>query len=441
MRAGSYKKRNKDKKYFYSFFEKSIISRISKSSGFCKRKSKKIKPIDFIVGFFVMSLKGLNTYSCWAEQIGLLCNKAISKQAIFVRIQSSTVVFVKELLQERLGKSYQYEKTHELFSFFKKVFLHDSTTLSLADNLVKSYPGNCSNGKQTALARIQAIYDFKQKCFSCFKLTAYTNNDQSASGLILEYLKKGDLVVRDLGFFVLDVFSEIIKKEAYFLSRSRFGVNLHSVNSEIKINISDILKKKKNIDMDVLIGEKQRLKIRLVVRKLPEHIGAERRRKARKDRDKRLNHSKAYYQLLGYGIFITNVEKELWTAKDVENAYGVRWQIEIIFKSWKSHFNIQKIIHKQCRKKIRVECIIYLMLLFITLFQTRLYNYFKKRIRKKFQKDVSLLKLAKFIANHIDQIIELTKLSEIEKQIYKHCCFETRNDRVNAAQKYENNYY
>jgi hypothetical protein len=35
----------------------------------------------------------------------------------------------------------------------------------------------------------------------------------------------------------------------------------------------------------------------------------------------------------------------------------------------------------------------------------------------------------------------MTKLSELEKQIHKHCCYETRNDRVNTAQKYEINYY
>ena len=123
-------------------------------------------------------------------------------------------------------------------------------------------------------------------------------------------------------------------------------------------------------------------------------------------------------------------------ASDVEKAYRVRWQIEIIFKSWKSHFNIQRIIHSQCQNKARVKCVIYLVLLFITLFQTKLYNYFKKRIREKYSQYISLLKLAKFVANHMEVVLE-RKSNELEKYILKYCCYETRKDRVNIEQAYD----
>lgn len=382
-----------------------------------------------------MSLKGINTYSCWVEEIGLLCKKTISKQSLFERMGQSAVNFVKELLEERLSKAYGREKSNELFSFFKNVFLHDSTTLHLADKLANIFPGNISKGQQKAVVRIQAIYNFKQNLFSCFKLTPYTKNDQSASPLILDYINRGDLIIRDLGFFVLDILKKIAKKEAYFLSRIRYGINLYNSQTGDKIDLYRLLKKKKQLDKQVLIGEDQRLKVRIVVRMLPERIAAERRRKAKKDRDKRLNHSKQYYYLLGFGIYITNVGKEIWTADNVEKVYRVRWQIEIIFKSWKSHFNIQRLIHSQCQRISRVECIIYLILLFITLFQTQLYNYFKKRIRKKYNQHISLLKLAKFVANHIETVLE-KKLNELEKYIYKYCCYETRNDRINIAQAY-----
>ena len=428
-------KRNKSKKNFLSFFEKRVINRISKSSGFCKR-SRKIQAVDFVVGFLSMSLKGVNTYSCWVEEISLLCKKTISKQSLFERVGKSAVDFVRELLEEKLSKAYRKEKSNVLFSFFKNVFLHDSTTLHLADKLVNVFPGNVANGKQRAVARIQAIYNLKQNLFSCFKLTPYTKNDQGASPLILEYINAGDLIIRDLGFFVLDIFKRIVEKKAYFLSRIRYGVNLYDQATMEKIDLYKILKKKKNLDKQMLIGEDQRLEVRLVARKLPEHIAGERRRKAKKDRDKRLNHSKKYYYLLGFGIYITNVEKEIWTSDDVEKAYRVRWQIEIIFKSWKSHFNIQRLIHSKCQNRHRVECIIYLCLLFITLFQTQLYNYFKKRIRKKYNQHISILKLARFVANHIEVVLE-NKLNELEKYIYKYCCYETRNDRINTAQSYD----
>jgi hypothetical protein len=43
----------------------------------------------------------------------------------------------------------------------------------------------------------------------------------------------------------------------------------------------------------------------------------------------------------GWEIFVTNVSRMIWTPpRDVSNAYGLRWRIEIIFKAWKSHFKL-----------------------------------------------------------------------------------------------------
>jgi len=50
-----------------------------------------------------------------------------------------------------------------------------------------------------------------------------------------------------------------------------------------------------------------------------------RRRKAKLDRDKRLNHSKEYYELLGYSIFITNIPQSMCSAKEIQELYGLRW--------------------------------------------------------------------------------------------------------------------
>lgn len=435
MKASSYNK--KTKVNIYSFFDHRIINRLRKLSGFCQR-IRKIKPVDFLVGFFIMSLKANNTYSSWAEEISVLSKQTISKQSICEHIGKEALAFVKTILQEKLCKSYEREKIGGLFSCFKEVFIQDSTTLRLGDKLVKVFPGNHCAGKQRALARIQTIYSIKTSLFKSFQLSSYTQNDQGASALVLKYIQEGDLIIRDLGYFAIEVFKEIATKGAYFLSRLRYRVNLYDLKSKEQIDLYALLKKKQNnIDKTVLIGENKQLKARLVIRKLPEPLAAERRRKAKQNRDKRVNYNKEYYYLLGYSIYITNVEVENWTAQVVEKAYRMRWQIEIIFKSWKSHFNAQMLLHSRCQNRIRVECTIYLVLLFITLFQTVLYNYFKKRIRKKYKKNISLLKLAKFIANHIELILE-TKLIELEKYILKFCCYESRKDRVNINQTYQN---
>ena len=48
--------------------------------------------------------------------------------------------------------------------------------------------------------------------FQCFKLIPFTNNEQSLASFI-GYAKKGDLIIRDLGYFVLKVFKDMIIEE------------------------------------------------------------------------------------------------------------------------------------------------------------------------------------------------------------------------------------
>jgi Transposase DDE domain len=114
----------------------------------------------------------------------------------------------------------------------------------------------------------------------------------------------------------------------------------------------------------------------------PEQIARERRRRARNHADKRFTYSSRYLKLLDYTFYITNVDVKTWEYPQVHTAYRIRWKVEIIFKSWKSYFHIDKLIHKQCCNYNRVQCTIFLMLLFITLFQLKLYHRFEKRIKK-----------------------------------------------------------
>ncbi len=47
--------------------------------------------------------------------------------------------------------------------------------------------------------------------------------------------------------------------------------------------------------------------------------------------------SAEYSELLAWSLFVTNAPDELLTGKDVVVLYRARWQIELLFKLWKSH--------------------------------------------------------------------------------------------------------
>ena len=163
-----------------------------------------------------------------------------------------------------------------------------------------------------------------------------------------------------------------------------------------------------------------------------------RRRKAKLDRDKRLNHSKEYYELLGYSIFITNIPQSMCSAKEIQEFYGLRWQIEIIFKSWKSCFSFEKLIPTKCSNPERIYSMINLLLLYILLFHVVWFNACRDKLKNKDENlKLSLLKMAKFFTQHFGLILSLESEKTIIKQIKLQCCYDSRNDRQNTMQKYE----
>jgi Transposase DDE domain len=356
---------------------------------------------------------------------------SVSRQSLFERLNAGASAFAKELLQHAMNKQIYKACDARLFSCFNKVLLQDSTTLSLPDKLTEYFPGNICGGIQKAVARIQCILEVKTMSFLHFALSGFTENDQSASCIVKEYINEMDLVIRDLGYFTLGSLKAIADKRAYFLSRLRYGVHIYDEQGN-RLQLGKLMNTKSCIDQWVWIGKKQRLPVRLVMIPLPAVKAAERKRKARKDRDKRLNHSKTYYQWLDYVVFITNVNHQLWTTQQVAQAYKVRWQIEIIFKSWKSAFNLQYILQEQYRNEHRIITAILLMLLFICLFMQKIFLYFKAVVEKMNGKIVSLFKLSKYVAVNLYFFFSASR-SKLLEQIARHCCYESRSDRTNMT--------
>jgi IS4 transposase len=234
-----------------------------------------------------------------------------------------------------------------------------------------------------------------------------------------------------MGYFKLDSLKAIANRSAYFLSRLRYGVHIYDEQGNC-LQLKKLMSKEGCIDQWVWIGKKQRLAVRLVMIPLPAAKAAERKRKAREDRDKRLNHSKIYYQWLDYVVFITNVDDQLWTTQQVAQAYKVRWQIEIIFKSWKSAFNLQWILKEQYRNEHRIITAILLMLLFICLFMQKIYLHYKATVEKMNDRIISLFKLSKYVAANLYFFFS-TSRSKLLEQIARYCCYESRSDRTHMT--------
>jgi hypothetical protein len=418
------------KKKFDKFFDKSEIKKIGRSSGFEKRKPNKIDSFHFVLGFLLMCSKSKNTFAEWAIQIGLISNSTVSRQGVWDRVQISASQFAEDLLKRFLLLHSGLGKSRGLFSAFGKVLLQDSTVLNLPVVLANVFAGNTSRGKQKSQVRIQTVINVKCMRFLHFSLSGFTSNDQSASGQIMQYARKGDLVIRDLGYFVSQTFEDMLKAEVHFVSRLKYGLLLKTPSGKA-IKLSGLLKKRKLVDMQVLIGVRQ-LPVRLIMIPLPASVTNERIRKAKCDRDKRINHSEEYYLWLRYSVLITSVGEQVWAPAQIAEVYGVRWQIEIIFKSWKSGAGLHKLLHERVTDANRVKVIIYLFLLFICLFTEKVFNPVKVKIATKTGKELSLIKAINFVTKNLTQVIGSTT-NKLWRIMALHCCYDLRTNRRNMA--------
>jgi len=63
-------------------------------------------------------------------------------------------------------------------------------------------------------------------------LSGFTRNDQAAAPEVLALARRGDLLIRDLGYFVLPVLAALESKGIAFLSRFKHGVGVYDLNGQ-----------------------------------------------------------------------------------------------------------------------------------------------------------------------------------------------------------------
>src|SRR5262249_2742602 len=92
------------------------------------------------------------------------------------------------------------------------------------------------------------------------------------------------------------------------------------------------------VDVPILLGAAERLACRLIAVRVPEEVANRRRQQARhKARDHGRTPAAEDLELLGWSLVVTHSTAAELTWKAVVVLYRARWQIELLFKLWKSH--------------------------------------------------------------------------------------------------------
>jgi hypothetical protein len=151
----------------------------------------------------------------------------------------------------------------------------------------------------------------------------------------------------DLGYFCLASLAAIAEQGAYFLMRYHYPTAVFQPNGT-KINLLPWLQtqEQKLVETQVLLGapSRQQVACRLISTPVPPAVAEERRRKAKLNASKHgKSLSKDYLSFLGWAVFVTNVPASMLSAQQVLTFYRIRWQVELLFKLWKSYCGLDHI--------------------------------------------------------------------------------------------------
>lgn len=400
------------------------LQEIALKTKFQRRMAKKISPENFLKSFFLMALsKGENTFELWAEKIGLLIGKTVSKQAVWLKMRQEELKFLEGVLSEAIKKAVKSQTKEEspALEKFSDVIVEDSTCQKLNKKLKKHYPGSRNQNMTTSVMRIDAIYSLKRSLFMSFKLLDFRDVDYKHSMDVMDYAAKGALVIRDLGYFVMKTFKEMIDKGIFFISRIHLHKKIFDMKTKEEINLFKMMKYRDFVDKWVCMGSVMRLPVRFIAVRLEPRIVNERRRKARLCRQQ--NYTKEYMRLLEFEFFITNCTDEILSLQEVISLYRLRWRIEIIFKTWKSYLKIADVM--ECKNRLRVDSYILSMLIYVVLFVMNFYNYLDRS-----SVVISLMKLCKYLVSNFFEIMislgEPQREKFIMKDILYHCRYDKR---------------
>jgi len=291
------------------------------------------------------------------------CADFVKEVSIRVMMHEGNKVIAKLFRQKKKFKS----------NIFQRILLQDSSVISLPETLSRIFRG-CGGAASKAAVKCDIIFDQTSHLILRCKCLSGRIPDVSLSEDILSFAEEGDLVIRDLGYFNLSHFTIMKMKKIKFISRLRSDVSIYlNENDEKGIDIIEHLEKlrvnAKKIDLDVYIGKKERIHVRLIGIKVPEEVIKTRIQQYKKARGISKNPSEDLLIWYGYTLMITNITQEQMSLDSILKMYRVRWQIELFFKNMKSQLKVDNFTG---RNKNRILCLLYIKLA-LTWISTLLY--------------------------------------------------------------------
>jgi hypothetical protein len=400
---------------------KEEIEKIAREVGFVQREGK-IKPWQFLYlcAFSELDISK-DTLVEMTSKLGAKTNIDVSSQAIDQRFNDKAVNFLKTLFTKLLKNNILEDSNIECLydSDFERIRITDSTAFQVPEAYKDEFPGSGGSAK-IAGVKIQLEYELKTGDFMHIDVEPARGSDNTFGSKINNTFKPKDLSLRDLGYFNFNDFKDIESKGAFYISRLKPNVAVYLKNEDVvyykngnprkttlfkKANLIDIADKMSEGEIleidEAFVGRTEKRKERLLIYKLTNEQLKKRKEKSEYTaKRKGIKKSKLTIALLGITVYITNIGPNTLQKNQVHEFYSLRWQVEIIFKIWKSIFHLSKI------KPVKIErfkCQLYGKLILMILSSMIIFKMRSEILQNK-DFETSEIKSAEIVSQYIQEL-------------------------------------
>lgn len=313
---------------FKRVLTEATIDRLGKATGFCERL-RTVTP-------YRLALSLISTFSCTKVEtladihrgFAALFGKEVSYKPFHNQLSKEEFpkmmeAVALEMLRKLIVKTLRIKRGAP-FSEFSEIMIQDGSSFAVKDNLSKIFPGRFTTVSPAAV-ELHVTMNLLEGNAEQVTLTADTEGERKHLPDASEV--RGKLLLADRGFFSLEYVDDLMEEEGSFIIRAKSSINplvLNAFTSEGKrlkrlqgkTLKSVSLPKRHPVDMDVewVTPDGCSVEARLIASWNP--------------------------KTKEYNFFVTNLPRERYAVTDILRAYRLRWQIELLFKEWKSYANL-----------------------------------------------------------------------------------------------------
>lgn len=265
-----------------------------------------------------------------AAQVGM----QVSTQGLEQRFTPTAVTFMKALLEAGMEQMVSSEEGRTVLPQFAGVYLTDCTRLEWGKAGVKL-------GVRWELQQGQLQASVEE----------LKTHDQKAA-VVEAPMPAGALHLGDLGFYKLKRFAQWSEQGVYWLTRFKVGTTVFRPDGETLDLLAHLESTTASVTLPLRVGSKVQLPAYLVADRIPDDAYA--KRLARLHEQARLDQrplSPRQAAFARWTLYLTNIPD--LTFEQAHLLARTRWQIELLFKLWKSHGNL---LVSRSADPIRQQC-------------------------------------------------------------------------------------